>query len=118
VSEKIVFVVDDEVLIAETFAIILRQHHYAAVAFSSPIAALTAANALKPDLLISDFQMPEMNGIALAAQFQSKYPDCKVLMISGAMNQLSRDEAFEAFDYIAKPVPIPTLLERVQAVLV
>ena len=83
-SRGVVFVVDDEKLIAQTLAMILTQSGFAATAFEGPSQALEeAASGPAPDLLISDVIMPEMSGIELALQFRSEYPDRKVLLFSG-----------------------------------
>jgi len=115
--EAVIFVVDDEGLIAETLALILRQREYTAVAFSKPREALAAAANLKPDLLLSDYLMPDMNGLTLATEILQQYPECKVLMVSGAIGHAANHPARERFEFLEKPVPPQDLLKKVKALL-
>ncbi|QEE31414.1 response regulator [Terriglobus albidus] len=111
-----IYVVDDEHVIATTLAIILAQNGFDALAFGSAKEAITAAEALPPDLLLTDVVMPDMNGIELAIQFRQKYPDCKVLLFSGqaATNNLLEEAKGAGYDLelLSKPVHPQDLLAR------
>jgi DNA-binding NtrC family response regulator len=104
----IAFVIDDEMVIASTLAAILKTSGFAAVAFSDPREALRAAESQPPLLVISDVIMPEMNGIELAVQFKSKYPNCKILLFSGqaATVDLLESERTEGHDFVLLEKPI------------
>lgn len=65
-----VFMVDDEHLIAQTLAIVLEQEGLKAIAFASPLDAIATARECPPDLLVSDIDMPEMNGADLALRLR------------------------------------------------
>jgi DNA-binding NtrC family response regulator len=112
----LVFVVDDEPAIAETHALVLRQHGYDAIAFTNPLSALAAAD-LKPDLLLSDFLMPQMDGLSLAEKFLVQCPTCKVLLISGAISHAKNHPARGKFEFLEKPCPPPDLLEKIKITL-
>jgi len=71
-----IFVVDDEEVIVETLAIILRNSGFDATPFTEPLKALEASRSHSPDLLISDVVMPEINGIELAIQLLQICPEC------------------------------------------
>jgi DNA-binding NtrC family response regulator len=103
-----IYVVDDEHVIATTLAIILNQNGFDALAFGSAKEATAAAEALPPDLLLTDVVMPDMNGIELAIQFRQKYPDCKVLLFSGqaATNNLLEDAKRAGYDLELLPKPV------------
>jgi DNA-binding NtrC family response regulator len=116
-SEGIIFVVDDEALIAETLALILRKRDYTAIPFSKPQDALAAATEMKPDLLVSDYLMPGMNGLTLADELLQQCPECKVLMVSGAISHAADHPARDRFEFLEKPVALDYLLERVRATL-
>jgi CheY-like chemotaxis protein len=66
----LIFVVDDEKLIASTLSLILAGSGFYARPFLDPLDALRAAQSTAPDLLLSDVVMPNMNGIELAIQIQ------------------------------------------------
>jgi DNA-binding NtrC family response regulator len=113
----LLFVVDDEPAIASTLEIILREENYTAVGFSDPEAALAAASAVQPDLLLSDFLMPGMDGLTLATELQRRCPNCKVLMFSAASNLASKHPAWHRFEFLDKPLPMPMLLAHLKAAL-
>jgi DNA-binding NtrC family response regulator len=115
----VVFVVDDEELIATTLAMILAQSGFSATAFVGACQALeAAASGPVPDLLITDVIMPGMSGIELAVQFRGEYPQCKILLFSGqsaaaemlATARLCGNE----FEVLAKPVHPSDLLAKLR----
>ena len=113
-----IFVVDDEKIIAESLALILRKHGYSARFFLNPLEVLQAALLEAPDLLISDVMMPEINGIELATQVQRECPNCRVLLFSGQANtQGLLDTARTSgdhFEFISKPVHPSDLLKKIE----
>jgi CheY-like chemotaxis protein len=117
-----VFVVDDEVVIAETLATILRISGFVATSFTSPLDALNLTRTMVPDLLITDVVMPEMSGIELAIKIKSLCPDCKVLLFSGQaatadLLSAARAEGHE-FEILSKPVHPKDLLNRLKSLKV
>ncbi len=119
IRKPIVYVVDDEKVIAQTLAMILNQAGFNAFAFEDARLALAAAGfATSPDLLISDVVMPGMSGIELAIEFQRTYPLCKVLLFSGqaATSNLlegARKQGYE-FEFLLKPVHPTDLLAKLR----
>jgi DNA-binding NtrC family response regulator len=116
-SAPSVFVVDDEPVIASTLAAVLRMHGYSTKFFTSPLAALAAAKARSPDLLISEAVIPGVSGVDLAILMKTWFPACKVLLFSGAPSSLglldsARIEGHN-FDLLLKPVPIAELLAEI-----
>ena len=112
-----VFVVDDEVVIAETLTTILRINGFSATAFNNPELAVQAARLDPPDLLISDVVMPQLSGVELAIQIRALHPECKILLFSGqaqtanllrAARELGHD-----FHLLAKPVHPKDLLRQI-----
>ena len=115
---RVVFVVDDEPVIARTLAVILNQSGFEAHAFERPVEAIAARTAFVPELLISDVMMPGMTGVELAIHFRQAQPDCRVLLFSGQaatadLLEKAREQGYE-FDLLAKPVHPADLLARLR----
>ncbi|MFZ0691465.1 MAG: response regulator, partial [Acidobacteriaceae bacterium] len=69
-----VLVADDERVIADTLAIILNQAGFDATAVYSGEKAVEMAQILRPDMLISDVIMTDLNGIDAAIQIRALLP--------------------------------------------
>ena len=71
------------------------------------------------DLMLSDIKMPIMDGIALALEVASKYPDIIIVLMTGFADQRERAHGLEAliYDVIAKPFSLDVLLEKVEDAL-
>jgi CheY-like chemotaxis protein len=113
---RVVLVVDDERIICQTLAAILRQAGFAASAFDNAQSAIESAEFAPPDLLITDVIMPGMSGIELAILFRGKWQECKILLFSGqAITADLLEEARQSghqFDILAKPIHPTELLAK------
>src|SRR5581483_10609026 len=81
-----ILIVDDEVSIADTLALIFRMQHYSVQVAYSAERAIEVIAEWRPDLAIIDVILPEMNGIDLAIVTTSNYPGCHVILFSGHAN--------------------------------
>ena len=119
-NESRVFVVDDELVIASTLAIILQTSGFRATSFIHPLEALEAARLTSPDLLITDVVMPELSGIDLAIRIRELNPACKVLLFSGQAATVDLLEQARAkghnFQVLSKPTHPSELLRKVRDV--
>jgi len=112
-----VLVVDDESVISQTLAAILRQHGFAATSFTNPLDALKSAMAEPPDLLISDVNMPQLSGVDLAVRVKTRFPQCKILLFSGQATtsdllRTTREQGHD-FQLLSKPVHPTDLLREI-----
>jgi CheY-like chemotaxis protein len=105
---SVVFVVDDEVVIAQTLAMILERNGYLTRFFTDPLEALANVQIDRPDLLISDVVMPKLSGIDLAIEVKIRCSDCKVLLFSGQAytHDLLREPRVQAHHFTVLPKPI------------
>jgi CheY-like chemotaxis protein len=118
-EKRKVLVVDDERVIADTLVIILRRSGFDAVAAYSGEQSLEVAGDFRPDMIISDVIMADMNGIDTAIQIRSLLPNCKVLLFSGQaatadLLERARAQGYE-FEILAKPVHPQDLLARLRS---
>jgi CheY-like chemotaxis protein len=114
-----VLVADDEKVIADTLTIILNQSGFDASAVYSGTAAVERARTVRPDLVISDVIMPDMNGIDAAIKIRGFLPQCKILLFSGQaatadLLETARTQGHE-FEILAKPVHPQDLLAKLKA---
>lgn len=108
----------------ETLSIIvatLREHGYRVISSRSPFKGLQLAEAEKPDLLLVDMNMPDMNGIEVVRQvrannYLSRMP---IVMFTAESDAIQKMEGFQAGvdDYIIKPTDPIELIERVATLL-
>ncbi|HUY81079.1 MAG TPA: response regulator [Acidobacteriaceae bacterium] len=114
-----VLVADDERVIADTLAIILNQSGFEATAVYSGERAVEVAEELRPDMLISDVIMTDLNGIDAAIRVREMLPSCKILLFSGqaaTADLLERaQEKGHQFEILAKPVHPQDLLAKLRS---
>jgi CheY-like chemotaxis protein len=117
-AKRRVLVVDDERVIADTLAIILKQAGFDASPVYTGTEAVEMARSTKPDLIISDVIMPDMNGIEAAILIRGFLPTCKILLFSGQAATADLLENARArgheFEILAKPVHPQELLAKLQ----
>lgn len=97
---------------------ILNQGGFEARAVYSCEKALEMAPAFRPDMLISDVIMPELNGIEAGIRIKALLPDIRVFLLSGqpAMAELLEKEnaANYGFEVLAKPLHPKELMSRLR----
>ncbi len=71
------------------------------------------------DLLLSDIRMPVMDGIELAHQASARFPDMKILLMTGYAEQRERadDLALKIVDVVPKPFALPDIRKAVAMAL-
>lgn len=116
----VVLVVDDEEIVADTLALILDQAGFCAVKAYGGREALAMARLTPPALLLTDVQMPGMNGVELALKVVKERPECQVLLFSGHATSgdlVAARAAGYDFPLLCKPVHPMELLEHISASL-
>ena len=115
----IVFVVDDELDIAKTLAVVLQMNSFDARPFADPHEALAAVEHAPPHYLISDVTLPRMSGIDLAIAMHERHPACKVLLFSGGAAARQQVDAALSngrnFAYAEKPMHPLKLIEKLRS---
>jgi DNA-binding NtrC family response regulator len=100
-----VLVVDDHASAREAVADVLRHAHYDVTACASAMEALAKLGTERVDVVVTDLQMPGMDGIEFIREIERRRLDVQVLMITAHASVSSAVEAMRlgAFDYIEKP---------------
>lgn len=81
---KNIVVVDDNMQFAQTLIEFLRKPNKSeCIAYTSPIAVKKHFADSQVDILVTDYEMPEMTGCELAKEILEKYPSTRVIIMSG-----------------------------------
>jgi DNA-binding response OmpR family regulator len=112
-------VVDDDEAIRWLVARSLRQIGYKVLEAEGPVEAMRLAAATRSiHLLLTDFCMPEGNGLELARQFRTLHPNTPVLMVSASLDVFdSLAVHLDRFGVLAKPFTPTDLVHRVRTLL-
>lgn len=114
-----VMVVEDDAALAELLVEELEAEGYRASAFGSAEAALAEIDALAPELVISDLQLPGADGLALVETLRSRQPPPGVLMISafGTVDRAVAALKAGADNFLTKPLDMDHFLLSVKRLL-
>lgn len=110
--------IDDDNVIRKTVESILNEHGYQATGISSPLTALSLVFQLKPDLILCDIAMPELDGHEICAMLRSSsaFRQTPIVMLTGIDGFIDRVQArmAGATEYITKPFGENELLMLVE----
>ena len=116
-----ILVVDDEPEIIELVEFNLKQAGYAVTTAADGAEALKKVRAQKPDLIVLDVMLPEMDGfeICKALRLDAATAKVPIIMLTAKASEIDRVLGLElgADDYLTKPFSIVELLARLRAVL-
>jgi two-component system KDP operon response regulator KdpE len=113
-----ILLVDDEPQITRVLRTALSTQGYALRVAANGVQALEAAHQWKPDLVITDLAMPEMDGVELCRELRS-VSQVPIIVLSVRNQDRMKIEALDAGadDYVTKPFSIQELQARVRAQL-
>lgn len=110
--------IDDAIAICEAIESILKFQGYDAVGCTNPLQAFNLVFQLKPDLILCDIAMPELDGYELCAMLRHscKFRHTPIVMLTGKDQFIDRVKAkmVGATDYLTKPFADHELLMLVE----
>ncbi len=114
-----ILVVDDDPGLLRLLTIRLRAESFDVEAVESGVQALAAASRFRPDLVITDLRMDQMDGIGLLKELQHRWPGLKVIILTahGTIPDAVQATQMGAFGFLTKPVDKQELLDQVQKAL-
>jgi two-component system response regulator VicR len=113
-----ILVVDDESAVTDLLAYNLRKAHYEVFIAADGRTALRLAGDCKPDLILLDLMIPEVDGLDVCRELR-KSSRVPIIMITARGEEVDRVVGLEigADDYVTKPFSVRELMARVKAVL-
>jgi len=113
-----VLVVDDEKNIVQLARLYLNKEGYEVESAHDGADALKKAKSIRPDLIILDIMMPEMDGLAVTKELR-KTSNVPIIILTARSDDVDRVVGLEigADDYVTKPFNPRELVARVKAVL-
>lgn len=107
-----VLVVDDEPMVSDFIARVLRRNGFICRTASDAGEALAAAMDERPHLVLSDIRMPGKDGTWLLAEFKKRWPDVPIIMLTGVSGAEDAVVCLKAGaqDYLVKPIDVDALL--------
>ena|SRR6476620_10827949 len=114
-----ILVVDDEQDARELFAAVLSQAGYVAEVAGDGFEAIAKLAQVRPDLVLSDVQMPGMRGPDLIQHVRKEAGDIPVILITGTETRdlCTAAEGYGAIACMEKPVNLEDLLWTIESAL-
>jgi len=120
-SRKKVLIVDDEIHIVYVVTIKLRNNDYDVISAENGAEAFELACSEKPDIIVTDFQMPVMSGLELVEKIRQcdQTKDIPVIMLTARSFAIEdrQKEDLQISQCLSKPFSPKELLENIEDIL-
>ncbi|MGN6553301.1 MAG: response regulator transcription factor [Verrucomicrobiota bacterium] len=115
---KKILVVEDHAELLELLRLQFKEEGFAIATATDGIEAVRKARAHRPDLILLDVMLPELDGFAVCEILRkdANTKDIPIIMVSGLTGQLPRCAGFEAgaTDFVTKPITPAALVAKVR----
>ena len=117
-NENQILIVEDEASIAEVVSLYLKRAGYSPQIASDGRQAMNIFERHKPDLVILDLMLPEVDGLSLTRWLRDR-SNVPIIMLTARREEIDRITGLEmgADDYVVKPFSPQELVSRVRAVM-
>ena len=114
-----ILVVDDEASIVDAVSTALRYEGYEVAAAYSGKEALAAVSTFKPDLIVLDVMLPDVDGVEISRQLRARGSETAILFLTARDDTDDKIEALQAGgdDYMTKPFSLAEVIVRTQTIL-
>lgn len=120
-ADKKVLIVDDEIHIVHVVAIKLRNNGYEVISADNGAEAFDLAQKEKPNIIVTDFQMPIMTGMELVEKLRQhdETKDIPVIMLTARSFAISKEEQqdLQISGCLSKPFSPKELLGNIEDIL-
>jgi len=103
---RTVLVIDDDRVLADTLAEILRKHGFKPVALYSGEEAVELAERFCPDVVLSDIRMSRMDGIETGKRIREMHPECRVILFTAQAISIGMRQSIHRlnFELLQRPL--------------
>ncbi len=119
--KPVVLIVDDNDLLRGTLGRMLESNDYQVEQAESGVHAINAVRRRRPDAILMDMSMPEMDGLQATMRIKSfpQYADVPIIMVTGRSDGAAVRDSLRAgvSDFIVKPVHSAALLRKLAKVI-
>lgn len=115
-----ILLVEDDVMVSEMLQEHLELGGYQVVTAADGIEGLEVFRVFEPDLVVTDYAMPRMNGVTMILRLHEMAPNLPVIMVTGyayADPVIAMGVAAGVFVLLQKPLSALTLLSKIAAML-
>jgi len=120
-SETTILVVEDDPTVLEFATTALVRGGYTVLSATNGVEALEQIEQHKGEihLVLSDIDMPKMDGIQLAKELKTEKPEIKILIMSGGITEkdFNADPDTKDFPFLQKPFDMSMMLNKVKETL-
>lgn len=111
-----ILAIDDDSIIRTLLTNILTKAGYEVVTAADGESGLELANSTNPDLVVTDFQMPGINGLDVVTELQRTQPGLPVILLTahGDVALTIKSIQLGAYDFIEKPIQMQELLDVIR----
>ncbi len=116
-----VLIVDDEQMTRSLLRMMLQREDYRIYEAGDGVEALTAVHQYRPDLILLDVMMPNMDGLTVCKRLREDVntANMPIILLSAKTQSSAIQEGMQAGAdlYLTKPVPRDVLLQNIQSLL-
>lgn len=111
-----ILAIDDDSIIRTLLTNILSKAGYEVITASDGETGLELAASSNPDLVVTDFQMPGLNGLDVVTELQRTQPGLPVILLTahGDVALTIKSIQLGAYDFIEKPIQMQELLDVIR----
>ncbi len=117
-NQETILVVDDDPLISNSIGYALKQEGYGVVLAGTGQGALEQATRHRPDLVVLDVGLPDINGVEVCRRLRRE-SGVPIMFLTARQEEVDKVVGLDAGgdEYVAKPIGIAELTARVRALL-
>lgn len=119
-APKHILCIDDEAPILDLLKEYLSSQGFRVTPVSTAVEARRVVAGDKPDLIISDLQLEETDGLHLIEQLRSLIPDTPVILLTGVLfdaHVVEENLKWKVSAYVSKTAPLQVLLQEIRRLL-